>query len=299
MSTNRYDVVVFGGGPAGLTASLYLLRGGKSVCLIEKTAVGGQTNLTGIVENFPCVRGKTGFELSNELFMQCKEAGLVAKYGDAKIEDVKLSPKKIIISNEELEAENIVIATGAKPRRLGLSGEEGFVGRGISFCAHCDGNFFKNRTVAVVGGGDTALTDALFLSNICLKVYLIHRRNEFRGTKKYVDELKTKQNVELVLSATPKKLVGAEVLAGLVVNTEKGERTLEIAGLFEAVGITPEANDFAVEKNEAGFIAVDRNKKTNVLGVYAVGDVTDTPLKQIVTACADGAIAANAIINKL
>lgn len=295
---SSYDVVIIGGGPSGMTAALYLLRGGKKVLLIEETVLGGQTNQTGVIENYPCVVGKTGFELSYELSKQCKEAGLVIKYSSVSVEDLSSPIKKLVAGGEEIETQNVIIATGATPKKLGLKDEERLIGSGISFCAHCDGYFFKDKRVAVVGGGDTALTDALYLSGLCEKVYLVHRRDSFRGTQKYIEELKNRENVEFIISSEVVGLIGETALESVVLKTPDGERNLEVSALFEAVGIIPSSSLFDVKKDENGFIIVDKNKKTSVDGVYAVGDVTDSPLRQIVTACADGAIAANAVINR-
>lgn len=294
-----YDVIIIGGGPSGMTAALYLLRGGKRVLLVEKTVLGGQTNNAGVIENYPSVVGKTGFELSYELSKQCKEAGLEIKYGTATSVDLNSKVKTLKVSDQEVSARNVIIACGATPKKLRLEHEEEYIGKGISFCAHCDGYFFKDKTVAVVGGGDTALTDALYLSGICEKVYLIHRRDSFRGTQKYVDELKNRDNVVFVLSSTVTGFEGEETLQSVTVKTNEGEKKLGVSALFEAVGIIPSSDDFDVKKDDYGFIIVDKNKMTSVHGVYAVGDITDSPLRQIVTACADGAIAANAIETNL
>ncbi len=294
----NYDVIIIGGGPSGMTAALYLLRSGKSVLLAEKTVLGGQTNNTGVIENYPSVIGKTGFELSYELSKQCKDAGLEIKYGTVTVKDLTSDKKIFEISGEEYSCDSVVIASGALPRKLGIKNEEELIGKGISFCAHCDGYFFKGKDVSVVGGGDTALTDALYLSGICRKVYLIHRRNEFRGTKKYIDELNKRDNVEFILSSEVLEIKGEDILESIVIKNGDKKREIFVSALFEAVGIIP-CNDFDVEKDENGFIKVDKNKRTSIKNVYAVGDVTDSPLRQIVTACADGAIAANAITNLL
>lgn len=290
-----YDVIIIGGGPSGMTAALYLLRSGKRVLLVEKTVLGGQTNNAGVIENYPSVVGKTGFEFSYELSKQCKEAGLEIKYGTATPIDLNAKIKILKVSDKEVSARNVIIACGATPKKLGIEREEELIGKGISFCAHCDGYFFKGKIVAVVGGGDTALDDALYLSGICDKVYLIHRRDSFRGTQKYIEELKNRDNVELVLSSSVTGFGGTDTLQSVTVQTNGEEKKLAVSALFVAVGIIPASGDFDVKKDDYGFITVDKNKMTSIHGVYAVGDITDSPLRQIVTACADGAIAANAI----
>lgn len=297
VSLVNYDVIIIGGGPAGMTAALYLLRSGKKVLLVEKVVLGGQTNNTGIIENYPSVIGKTGFELSYDLSKQCKEAGVEIKYASAKVVEIDPDKKVVEISGEKVTCDYVIVATGATPQKLGIENEEKFIGKGISFCAHCDGYFFKNKKVVVVGGGDTALTDALYLSGICEKVFLVHRRDAFRGTQKYIDELNKRENVEYILSSNIISVKGDDVLQSVSIKTETDIVELEVSALFEAVGIIPSSDGFDVEKDEKGFIKVDKNKRTSKKGVYAVGDVTDSPLRQIVTACSDGAIAANAITN--
>ena len=252
----KLGIAIIGGGPAGLAAGIYAARGGASVKLFEEMFPGGQIVKTHRVENYPGLTGgPDGYAL----------AAALEKHA-------------------------------AGPRKLGHPAEDRFVGAGVSYCATCDGNFYRGKDVAIVGGGDTAVSDALYLSGICRKVYLIHRRDQFRAAATLVDRVKRAENVELVLDSTVTGLVGEDRLSAVVVENKftKERRTLDVSGLFVAVGILPrtELVQGQVELNEGGFIVTDKFMQTSVPGVFAAGDVRDTPLRQVVTACADGAIAA-------
>ncbi|MEG2002738.1 MAG: FAD-dependent oxidoreductase, partial [Clostridia bacterium] len=203
-----YDLIIIGGGPAGLTAGLYARRGGLKTLIIESMVAGGQTNLTGEIENYPSIQSISGFELSNNMLEQVTSLGVEFEYSEVTEINVVGDIKKVVTSDKAFEAKALILAMGAHPRQMGIEAEESFVGRGVSYCAHCDGNFFKNKDVAVVGGGNTALQDALYLSNICKTVYLIHRRDEFRGNKILSDKLAEKSNIVLKLNCIPQDILG-------------------------------------------------------------------------------------------
>ena len=289
------DIVIIGAGTAGLSAAIYALRAGKSVLLMEQLTYGGQIINTPEVENYPGIKSISGFDFAQGLYEQAEALGAELKYEQVTgIEDGEV--KKVKTSGGEYECKAIILATGAKNRPLGLDKETEFIGSGISYCATCDGAFFKGRVVAVNGGGNTALEDALFLSNYCKKVYLIHRRDEFRGEAKQVDKLKERENIEFVLNSTITELLGEDELKGVRVHDKvSGEdKDIELDGLFIAIGQMPENAAFAplVELDKGGYIVAGEDCRTNVDGIYAAGDCRTKTVRQLTTAAADGAIAA-------
>ncbi len=297
----KLGIAIIGGGPAGLAAGIYAARGGASVNLFEEMFPGGQIVKTHRVENYPGLTGgPDGYALAAALEKHAAEFDLPVVYGS--VSDLKLTEKEktFTVNGEGYAADAVILCMGAGPRKLGHPAEDRFVGAGVSYCATCDGNFYRGKDVAIVGGGDTAVSDALYLSGICRKVYLIHRRDQFRAAATLVDRVKRAENVELVLDSTVAGLVGEDRLSAVVVENKftKERRTLDVSGLFVAVGILPrtELVQGQVELNEGGFIVTDKFMQTSVPGVFAAGDVRDTPLRQVVTACADGAVAATKAI---
>lgn len=299
-----YDIIIIGGGPAGLTASIYALRAKKSVLLIERYAPGGQVAQTGKIENYPGFKSIDGLELSNLMFEQASDLGLETIYTDVIKYDLLGKIKKVETYDGTFECKAVVLALGAVARQLDVENEKKFIGRGISYCATCDGNFFKDKNVAVVGGGNTSFEDCLYLADIVNKIYLIHRRDEFRGDKHTLLKLKEFEKVgkiEFVLNSVVKALNGEDKLTSVVVENkiDKTLREIPVDGLFVAIGRRPDTSliQDVVTLDENGYIITDENMRTNIDGVYAVGDVRQKRLRQIVTACSDGAISAVDIID--
>lgn len=294
----EYDIVIIGGGPAGLTAGIYAARAGKKVLVLEGRALGGQIVNAPNVRNFPGVPSISGADLAMNMYKQVLEHG-----GEVKFERAMGIKNKIVYTDGgEYKAKAIILATGAENRKLGLYGEDKLVGKGVSYCATCDGNFYKDKTVAVVGGGNTALEDAIYLADICKKVYLIHRREEFRGDKTTVDKIKAFKNVEMILSANVKEILGDEKVEGLELEIKDGERKeVKVDGVFFAIGYEPQANEFAdsVELDEQGYIKTKDGVHTSTEGIYVAGDARAKDLKQLVTAASDGAIAATVAVKEM
>ena len=298
-----YDIIIVGGGPAGLTTAIYALRAKKTVLLIERYTPGGQVAQTGKIENYPGFKSIDGIELSSIIFDQASSLGLETVYSDVLEYDILGKVKKVKTYDAIYEAKAIVLALGAVAKELNVENEKKFVGKGISYCATCDGNFFKNKKVAVVGGGNTSLEDCLYLVDIVDKIYLIHRRDEFRGDKHSLNKLFEYEKlgkIEFVLNSTVTKLLGVNYLTGVEVENKltKDVRQINVDGLFVAIGRRPDTNlvQNVISLDENGYIITDENMCTNIHGVYAVGDVRKKRLRQIVTACSDGAIASVDII---
>ena len=291
-----YDIIVVGGGPAGLTAALYALRAGKSVLVIEKSTFGGQITWSPKVENYPAIPSVSGTELGDRLMAQAEAQG--AEFELDEVISVELDGDVKRVKTDfggEFEAKTLIIAVGAKPRMLGLEREEELVGNGVCFCAVCDGAFYKNRPVAVSGGGNSALQDAVLLSDTCSKVYLIHRRATFRGEAKLVETLRSKDNVEFVLESSVTALHGENELSGITVTNKDGaSRDISVDGLFVAVGHAPDNGVFAqlMELDEAGYAASDESCLTKTRGVFVAGDCRRKAVRQLTTAAADGSAAA-------
>ncbi len=298
------DVIIIGAGTAGLTAAIYALRAGKSVLVLEQSSYGGQIINTPHVENYPGIERISGYEFASGLFRQAEKLGM--EYRNEKVTDIReeenreaaggKSGKIVETTERNYRAKAVILATGAKNRPLGIEKEAEFIGRGISYCATCDGMFFRGKKVAVVGGGNTALEDAAFLSNYCEKVYLVHRREGFRGEDKLVNELREKENVEFLLNKTVQAIEGEMALqAVLLLDKNSGkESRLEISGLFVAIGQIPENEVFAglVKLDEGGYIVAGEDCRTNVDGIFAAGDCRKKTVRQLTTAAADGAVAA-------
>lgn len=287
------DIIIIGGGPSGLTAALYALRSGKSVLLFEKEAYGGQISKSGLVENFPSIKGISGFELSMNMYNQAKDYGCEFKKENV-ISVTDGETKKVVTAKGEYECRAVIFALGASPRKSGLPNEEALIGRGLSYCAHCDGNFFRKRDVAVVGGGSTALQDALYLSGICNKVYLIHRRDSFRAEESLVDRLEDKENIEILYDTLLTKAEGTPVLKSITVNNKNTDekRNIPVSGLFLAIGQEPATAPFKdiLPLDENGYVICDENCRVNE-GIYVCGDCRKKSLRQLTTAVSDGSTA--------
>ena len=291
-----YDIIVVGGGPAGLTAALYALRAGKSVLVIEKSTFGGQITWSPKVENYPAIPSVSGTELGDRLMAQAEAQGAEFELDEVISAELDGDVKRVKTDfGGEFEAKALIIAVGAKPRMLGLEREEELVGNGVCFCAVCDGAFYKNRPVAVTGGGNSALQDAVLLSDTCSKVYLIHRRATFRGEAKLVETLRSKDNVEFVLESSVTALHGENELSGITVTNKDGaSRDISVDGLFVAVGHAPDNGVFAqlMDLDEAGYAASDESCLTKTRGVFVAGDCRRKAVRQLTTAAADGSAAA-------
>lgn len=291
---NKYDVIVVGAGVAGMTASIYLKRANLNVLLLEKEMPGGQLNKTTDIENYPGFTKVNGTDLALSIYNQVKENNIEYKYGNV-VEIIDNNDTKIVKTNrEEFETKYIVLASGRIPRKIGLENEEKLVSNGISYCAICDGMFFKDKKVAVVGGGNSALTGALYLSNICSKVYIINRRDELRADLSLQEKIKQKNNIEILFNSKVTKLNEKNnILDSIDVNNEK----LDIDGLFIYIGFDPDINYLKNLdiKNNNGYIVVDENMETSIKGIYACGDIIDKKVYQITTAIGEAAVCATSI----
>lgn len=291
-----YDMIIIGGGPAGYTAALYAARAGFDALVIEKMSVGGQMALTGDIDNYPGFEdGVDGFTLGMKMQQSAERFGAKTQYDEVISVDFSKKIKEIKTQSGDLLAKTVVLAMGANPRELGICGEESLIGRGVHYCAHCDGRFYKDKTVAVVGGGNSAAADALYLSRLAKKVYLIHRRDTLRATKIYHEPLLKAENVEFIWNSTVNEFIADQKVNGIKVkNVVSGEITdVFCDGVFVSIGRKP-ATDFlnnAVSLDQIGYIIADESTKTNIDGVYAVGDVRAKALRQVVTAVSDGAVA--------
>ena len=291
-----YDMVIVGGGPGGCTAALYAARAGLDVLLLEKLSAGGQLALTHQIDNYPgFVEGIDGFTLADNMLRQAERFGARTEYAQVNSLELEADPKKIHTSEGTFYARTVAISTGAGPRELGLPEEKALVGRGVAYCAACDGMFYRGKTVIVVGGGNTAAADALLLSRIAEKVILVHRRDTLRATKIYHEPLMQAENVEFRWNSTVKELLHEAKITGVRlsdVNTGE-ESTIACDGVFVSVGRKP-ATEFLggqVTLDENGYVVAGEYTKTNIPGVFAVGDIRTKELRQIVTAVADGAVA--------
>jgi len=293
-----YDIIIVGAGTAGLTAAIYGRRAGKSVAIYESETYGGQIINTPEIENYPGIKNVSGYKFATDLYEQVISLGTDFIFDKImKIEGSFEEGFKVTTEfGKTNEAKTIILACGAKNRHLGLPMEERLLGRGISYCATCDGAFFKHRTVAVNGGGNTALEDAIYLSNLCEKVYLVHRRDAFRGEQALVDIVKSTSNIELVLNSTVSALKGEKKLEGITVKdtVTSGERDISVDALFVAIGQVPSNEQFTdlVNTDQAGYIIAGEDCKTNIKGIFAAGDGRTKSLRQLTTAAADGAVSA-------
>ena len=291
-----YDIIIIGGGPAGYTAALYASRAGFDTLVIERMSTGGQIALTDMIDNYPGFEeGVDGITLGMKMQASAERFGAKSEF--AEVTDVMLeeSPKRVITTSGELLARAVIIATGANPRQLGVKNEDAFLGRGVHYCAHCDGRFYKGKTVMVIGGGNSAASDALYLSRLASKVYLVHRRDSLRATKIYHEPLMKAENIEFLWNSTVSEIVADKRVSGAVLkNTQDGsEKMVDVDGIFVSIGRRPATEIFQgkLALDENGYVIADETTKTDIDGVYAVGDVRTKELRQVVTAVADGAVA--------
>ena len=290
-----YDVIVIGAGPAGMTAAIYARRASKTVLMIEAKSYGGQIINTPHIENYPAEPHISGYDLAVRVFEQAKELGAEIKYEKAVGIECDGDTRIVKTNKNAYECRAVIIATGSVNRKLGIDGEDALVGRGISYCATCDGAFFRGKTVAVAGGGNTALEDALYLSDLAETVYLIHRRDGFRGDEGTVRLLKERENVKFILNSRVTGLSADKRLSGIEVTGNDGNVTqINVNGLFVAIGRVPENRDFAqvIELDEAGYASAGENCRTKTAGVFVAGDNRTKEVRQLVTAASDGATAA-------
>ncbi|MBQ8314921.1 MAG: thioredoxin-disulfide reductase [Lachnospiraceae bacterium] len=289
------DTMIIGAGPAGMAAGIYAARAELSHLVLESGLMsGGQIINTSEVDNYPGLKGIGGFELAMKFREHCDGCGVQFKDGKVVKVEKKENGFLVLLENgESYETKTVLFATGAKHRTLGIPGEAEFTGSGVSYCATCDGAFFRGKEVAVIGGGDVAIEDAIFLARVCSKVYLVHRRDEFRAAKTLVNRLRACENVEFVLKATPSEIKGNGRVESLCVNTPDGERVLPVSGVFVAVGMLPntELLKGLVSLDEAGYVVAGEDCRADVPGVFAAGDLRTKHLRQVVTAAADGATA--------
>lgn len=296
-----YDIIVIGGGPAGLTAAVYARRANKSVLVIEKGSFGGQITFSPKVENIPGFSEVTGNEFAEKLVEQA--LGLDAEVECAEVLEIKQGDVKTVVTDSgEFECKAVIIATGAKHRMLGLPREEEFVGEGISFCAVCDGAFYAGRDVAVIGGGNSALQEAILLADLAKKVYLVQNLNFLTGEQKLQEKVAEKQNIEVILGHTVKGVLGDTTLTGITIaNADGAEKQLSIDGMFVAIGLIPQNEAFAdiISLDERGYVNSDENCITTADGIFVAGDCRTKKIRQVATAAADGAIAALAACDYL
>lgn len=297
MDKHDFDVIILGGGPAGLSAAIYAARGACTVAVIDKSMLGGQPTNYLELENYPGFDMIDGFDLMEKFEQHADKFG-VEKFPMQEIESVDLvSPIKTIKTKEaEFSSKTVIIATGAQAKKLEIPGEKEFIGRGVSYCAVCDGAFYKDKTVAVVGGGNAAVEEAMYLTKFANKVYIIHRRDTLRADKIVQDRAFKNEKIEFIFDTIPKEILGDNTVTTFVLENVKTKKVfdLETDGVFPYVGFAPNTQDFngQLKQDETGFIITDDTLQTSAEGVFAVGDVRNTPLRQVVTAAADGAVGA-------
>ena len=295
-----YDLIVVGSGPAGMTAALYALRANKTVLVLEGKTYGGQIQLASSIENYPAIKEISGYDYSKNLYEQIKSLG--ADYKNEVVLRVD-SDKTVTTNDNTYQGKAVILATGASSRKLGLKNEDVLTGKGISYCATCDGNFFKNKVVAVNGGGNTAVGDALYLANIAKKVYLIHRRDDFRADKKNLKELKNKENIELLTNRIIAKVNGLKKLESITIVDNDGEQDTDIPvdGLFIAIGQEPKNTIFTnvADIDENGYFISYDGVHTKTPNIYVAGDARQKVLRQLTTAVSDGSIAAVVAIKEM
>ncbi len=297
-----YDVIIVGAGPAGLTSAIYTRRAEKKTLVLEAMSYGGQIINTLSIDNYPVAPHISGFDFATKLYEQAKDLG--AEIVFEKVVNIQNydTYKEVITTKNTYQAKTIILATGAENRKLNLPNEKEFVGKGISYCATCDGAFYRGKEVAVQGGGNTALEDALYLSDIAKKVYLIHRRDTFRADETFIQQVKLKANIELVLNSTVTQLNGNDTLESIVVtNCDGTVKTIPVDGLFVAIGRVPETENFnqLIHTNDFGYVIAGEDCHTNVDGIYVAGDSRTKSVRQLVTATSDGAVAAIEAIHYL
>ncbi|MCR4892485.1 MAG: thioredoxin-disulfide reductase [Lachnospiraceae bacterium] len=295
------DIIIVGAGTAGLTAAIYALRAGKTVEIFEGQTYGGQIINTPDIENYPGMKHVSGFEFATALYEQATELGAKIVYEKVLSVSDKENHKEVKTDKGSHECKAVILATGAKNRPLGLDKEQEFIGKGVSYCATCDGAFFRGKDVAVAGGGNTAVEDASFLCNYCNKVYIIHRRDQFRAVEKNVDRLREKPNAEFVLNANVTGIIGDNKVEGVEVTdkTSGVKRVIPVSGFFVAIGQMPENGAFGdlVDLDKGGYIVADETCTTRTKGIFTAGDCRTKTVRQLTTAASDGAVAALAAVN--
>lgn len=295
MEQLNFDTIILGGGPAGLSAAIYASRGAVSTAIVDLNMLGGQPSNYLELENYPGFQVIGGYDLMEKFEEHADKFG-VKKFPMQEIQSVDLKTKTIVTNEYEFKAKTIIIATGAQPMKLGVPGEKEFVGRGVSYCAVCDGAFYKNKVVAVVGGGNAAVEEAMYLTKFADKVYVIHRRNELRADKIVQERAFKNDKIEFIWDSVVKEIKGDNLVNTAVLENVKTKETsnLSVNGVFPYIGMTPNVENISgqLQQDARGFIVTDETMATSVEGVFAVGDVRTTPLRQVITAAADGAIGA-------
>lgn len=294
--SEKYNVIIIGGGPGGYSAALYCVRAGLSTLVLERMTPGGQMATTNWIENYPgFTPGIDGFELSEKMKTGAEQFGAKTQFVEVESVDLAAVPKKVRTSSGEFLADSVILAMGANPRPLGLPAEERLRGRGVSYCATCDGMFYRNKTVVVSGGGNSAAEDALTLSKLCKKVYIVHRRDTLRATQSYLQPLTQAENIEILYNRRITDILGETQVSGVELeDTVSGEKsTLDCDGVFVAIGRIPSTAlaSGQIELDDSGYILAGEDTCTNIPGVFAVGDLRTKPLRQVITAAADGAVA--------
>ena len=292
------DVLIIGGGPAGYTAALYAARAGLNTAVVEQLSPGGQMGLTDIIDNYPGFdEGIDGFTLGMKMQQGAERFGAKTVYDQVINVDFSVQPFRVTTAGATMQSKTVIIATGVNPRELGLANEQSLVGRGVHYCAHCDGRFYKDKTVMVIGGGNSAVSDALYLSRLAKKVYLVHRRDSLRATKIYHEPLMQAENVEFLWnSAVTEILADGRVVGANVTDVKTGRvKKVDCEGIFVSIGRKPAVDflDGSINLDENGYIIAGEDTRTNVPGVFAAGDIRTKQLRQVITAAGDGAMAAH------
>ena len=294
---NMYDIIIVGAGPAGMTAGIYALRANKKVLILEAKSYGGQIVNAYKVENYPGISNVSGFDIATNMYNQVKSLGCDIKFETV----IRVEKGKVITNKNEYECKAIILCTGAENRKLNIEDEAKFIGKGISYCATCDGNFYRDKVVGVVGGGNTALEDTLYLASIAHKVYLIHRRDSFRGENKYIEEIKKLDNVEVIYNSNVVKLIGDDFLTGIEIDYNGSFRKINLDGLFIAIGQEPKNKIFSniIDVDDNGYIVSSDGVHTSCDKIYVAGDARVKELRQLTTAVSDGSIAASVAIKEM
>ena len=296
-----YDSIIVGGGPAGITAGIYLARANKKVAIIEKMAFGGQVAEIGLIENYPGFFNITGSDLAMNMYKQAKDLGVQFILDEVQAYELDSQIKKIKTRSKQYEAKTVILAIGSQPRKLNIENEKEFVGRGVSYCPTCDGNFFKGKNVAVVGSGDSAISNAQYLSNIAKKVYIISKYEPMKLKNTSLDEIENITNIQIISPAQTKAIIGSDKVEGLEYEKDGKLIKVEIEGVFVSVGRNPDTESLSaiLTLDEKGYIITDQNSQTSVQGVFAAGDVVSGGLKQIISAASSGAEASTSVLNYL
>jgi thioredoxin reductase (NADPH) len=289
-----YDLIIVGAGPAGLTAGIYAVRYGLNTIVLEKEVLPGQIAATDLIENYTGFTAISGPELMQKFKEHAESAGVKIEFAHVSLVRSENEKKVVVTDNGDFEAKAVIIATGANPKKLGIPGEDEFLSKGVSYCATCDAPFYKGKTVMVVGGGESALTDALILSNIAKKVYVVHRRDKLRACTILQQRASKRDNIEIIWDTIPEKIEGKAKVENIILRNLKTDTvsSMPVDGVFIYVGIRPNTEFVNVNKNGSGFIVTNEKLETSVGGIYAAGDCRNTPIWQVVTAVADGAVAA-------